>query len=446
MQKSTDINIPKVAIIGKPNAGKSTLINRICGKREAIVHEEPMITRDRKYYKTDWNGKNFYLIDTGGIDLKSKKKINAQVLLQAKKAIDESDVIIFVVDLRQPVSPLDEEIAAILRKLDKEIIFVGNKCDNINGSFYTEEYLKFGFGYPIKISALNGINIGDLLDEVVSKFVNLPSYTGEHDNKEAMPPPGICILGRPNTGKSTLFNTIIKDERAIVDEVEGTTRDSIDSIIKINDKDYKFIDTAGMIRKKGKGKDLEYYSELRTLEAIESSEISLVLIDSTTGEVSNQDIKIIETCVKKGLSTCVVFNKIDIVDKITLDNMIKMFELKLKFYNYIPFLKVSALTGKGIKNIIKMIDTLIEERNKIIPENKLNNLFKKLEKEDTGIYYKGKRFKIKFIKQIKTAPPVFLVFSNMDAKRKVNITRYIENNIRKNFGFIGTPIFLKFKY
>ena len=445
MQKSTDINIPKVAIVGKPNAGKSTLVNRICGKREAIVHEEPMITRDRKYYKTDWNGKNFYLIDTGGIDLKSKKKLNGQVLLQTKKAIDESDVVIFMVDLRQPVSPLDEEIAAILRKLDKEIIFVGNKCDNINGAVYTEEYLKFGFGNPIKISALNGINIGDLLDEVVLRFVNLPAYAGKLNGKEAIAPPGICILGRPNTGKSTLFNAIIKDERAIVNEVEGTTRDSIDSIVKINGKDYKFIDTAGMIRKKGKGKDLEYYSELRTLEAIEKSEISLVLIDST-GEVSNQDIKIIETCVNKGLSTCVIFNKIDIVDKIALDNIIKMFELKLKFYSYIPFLKASALTGKGIKNIIKMIDTLIEERNKIIPENKLNNLFKKLEKEDTGIYYKGKRFKIKFIKQIKTAPPVFLVFSNMDAKRKVNITRYIENNIRKNFGFIGTPVFLKFKY
>jgi GTP-binding protein len=443
MNEDTGVNIPKVAVIGKPNVGKSTLINRICGKREAIVHEEPMITRDRKYYRTDWNGKNFYLIDTGGIDLKLKQKINVQVLLQAKKAIDESDIIIFVVDLKQPVSPLDEEIAAILRKLDKEIIFAGNKCDNINGIFYTEEYLKFGFGYPVKISALNGINIGDLLDEIVSKLVNLPSFKEEYITESATP--GICILGRPNTGKSTLFNAIINEERVIVDEVEGTTRDSIDSIVKINDKNYKFIDTAGMVRKKGKGKDLEYYSELRTLGVIENSEIGLVLIDST-GEVSNQDIKIIETCVEKGLSTCVIFNKIDIVDKITLDNLIKMFELKLKFYSYIPFLKVSALNGKGIKDIIKMIDTLIDERNKSVSENKLNSLFKELEKESEGIYYKGKRFKVKFARQIKTSPPVFLIFSNMDAKRKANIVRYVENNIRKNFGFTGTPIFLKFKY
>lgn len=442
MKKNTDTNIPGVAVIGKPNVGKSTLINRICGKRGAIVHEDPMITRDRKYYKTDWNGKNFYLLDTGGIDLESKQKINIQVFLQTKKAVDESNVIIFVVDLKQPVSPLDEEIASILRKTDKEIIFAGNKCDDMKGIFYTEEYLKFGFGYPIKISALHGTNIGDLLDEVVLKFVNLPAGTIEYMEETV---PGICILGRPNAGKSTLFNAIIKDERAIVDEVEGTTRDSIDSIVKINNKDYKFIDTAGIRRKKGKRKDLEYYSELRTLEAIESSRISLVLIDCSR-EVANQDIKIIETCMEKGVSTCVVFNKIDIVDKLTLDNIIKTFELKLKFADYIPFLKVSALTEKGIKAIIKMIDMLIEERNKNIPENKLTGLFKKLEKESEGIYYKGRRFKVKFIRQIKTSPPVFLIFSNMDARRKTNISRYIENNIRKNFGFIGTPIYLKFKY
>ena len=442
MKINDSINIPRIAVIGKPNVGKSTLINRICGKRGAIVHGDPMITRDRKYYKTDWNGKNFYLLDTGGIDLKLKQKINIQVFLQTKKAIDESNIIIFVVDLKQPVSPLDEEIASILRKTDKEIIFAGNKCDYQEGIFYTEDYLKFGFGYPVKISALNGINIGDLLDELVSKFVNLPADSGEYSEGAV---PGICILGRPNAGKSTLFNAIIKDERAIVDEVGGTTRDSIDSIVKINDKDYKFIDTAGIIRKKGKGRDIEYYSELRTLEAIESSDISLVLIDCSR-EVANQDIKIIEICMEKGVSTCIVFNKIDVVDKETLDNIVKMLELKLKFADYIPFLKVSALTKEGVKKIIKMIDMLIDERNKKIPENKLTGFFKKLEKESEGIYYKGKRFKIKFIRQIKTSPPVFLIFSNMDDKRRVNTTRYIENNIREKFGFTGTPIFFKFKY
>jgi GTPase len=442
MKKNTGKNIPKVAVIGKPNVGKSTLINRICGKREAIVHEQSMITRDRKYYRTDWNGKNFYLLDTGGMDLKLKQKINTQILLQTRKAIDESNIIIFVVDLKQPVSPLDEEIASMLRKTDKEIIFAGNKYDDRRSTYYTEDYLKFGFGYPVCISALHGTNTGDLLDEVVSKFTDALEVSGENNEENI---PGICILGRPNAGKSTLFNAIIREERAIVDETEGTTRDSIDSIVKINNRDYRFVDTAGMLRKKGRGRELEYYSELRTLESIENSDIGLVLIDCSR-EVANQDVKIIEICLEKGVSTCVVFNKIDMADRETLDGIVKMFDLKLKFASHIPFLKASALTGKGIKDIVKMINILIEERNKNIPEKKLTELFKKMEKESEGIYYKGRRFKIKFIRQIKTSPPVFLAFSNMDASRRINITRYVENNIREKFGFTGTPIYIKFKY
>ena len=332
-------NIPKVAIVGRPNVGKSTLINRICRKSEAIVHKEPMITRDRKYYKTDWNGKIFYLLDTGGIDLKSKHRMDMQVFLQTKKAIDESDIIIFIVDLKQPVSPLDEEIAALLRKTDKEIIFTGNKYDDKKGDFYIEDFLKFGFGYPVKISALHGINTGDLLDEIVSKFKKDSMDIYKYEEKIV---PAICILGKPNTGKSTLFNAIIKDERAIVDEIEGTTRDSIDSVVNINNKSYKFIDTAGIRRKKKKGEDLEYYSELRTLRAIENSDISLILIDSVK-EVTIQDLKIIETCIEKGVSICIIFNKIDIVDEDTLSNVTGMFNRKLKFAGYIPLLKVNKI-------------------------------------------------------------------------------------------------------
>lgn len=435
-------NIPKVAIVGRPNVGKSTLINRICQKNEAIVHKEPMITRDRKYYKSDWNGKIFYLLDTGGVDLKSKHRMDIQVFLQTKKAIDESDIIIFMVDLKESLSPLDEEIAVILRKTDKEIIFTGNKYDGKKGDFYIEDFLKFGFGYPIKISAMHGINIGDLLDELVSKFKEYSTDIREYEEKVV---PGICILGKPNAGKSTLFNAIIKDERAIVDEIEGTTRDSIDSIVNINNKNYKFIDTAGLRRKKDKRGDLEYYSELRTIRSIENSDISLVLIDCSK-EITVQDLKIVETCIKKGVSICIIFNKIDMVDEDTMNSIVNMFYQKLKFAAYIPFLKVSALTKKGIENIIKMIDKLIIERNKKIPDSKLTNFFKELDQKEIGIYFKGKKFKIKFIRQIKISPPVFLIFSNMDAKRRVNIRRYIENNIREKFGFMGTPLYFKFKY
>jgi len=441
-KESLNYSIPKVAVVGKPNSGKSTLINRICGKREAIVDKEPMITRDRKYYRADWNGKSFFLLDTGGINLKLKENINIQMFLQTKRAIEESDLIIFVVDLKQPVSPLDEEVANMLRKTNKKIIFAGNKCDDEKEILFTEDYLKFGFGYPFKISALNGRNIGDLLDEVVKEFDSNQDLFKDLENEGK---PSISILGRPNSGKSTLFNVITKEERAIVDEVEGTTRDSIDSIVKIGEKKYKFVDTAGIRRKKGKLKSLDYYSEIRTIEAIENSDVSLVLIDCSR-EVANQDIKIIELCTQKGVSTCVIFNKIDSIDSETLGGIIRMFELKLSFAVYIPSLKISALKKEGTEKIIKMINFLVSERKKIIPDSELTNFFKKKEREEEGIYIKGRRFKIKFIRQIKTAPPVFLVFSNIDIGKRVNVRRYVENRIREKFGFTGVPLYFKFKY
>jgi len=438
-------DIPKIAIIGKPNVGKSTLINRICQKREAIVHKEPMITRDRKYYTTDWNGINFYILDTGGIDFKSKERLSIQILLQAKEAIYESNLVIFLVDLTEPLSPLDKEVADLIRKLNKDLLFVGNKWDNRKDKYYTDDYLELGLGYPIKISAMHGISIGDLLDEVTIK---IKKYIVKIDvNKKRIIDEdisSISILGKPNVGKSTLFNTIIKEDRTIVDNFAGTTRDSIDSIITINNKKYRFIDTAGLKKNKLKEEDLEYYSKLRTIKTIEKSEVSLILIDCLEG-ISKQDIKIVEICLEKGVSACVVFNKIDIVDREVLKKMVDDFDKKLDFASFIPFLKISALNKKGIKNIFKMIDSLIKERNRKVTESKLIKLFRELEQQ-RPVYWKSKKFRIKFIKQLKNNPPYFLVFSNMDIRKKTNIIRFIENNIRKNFGFTGTPIFFKFKY
>jgi len=434
-------NLPKVAIIGRPNIGKSTLINRICSSREAIVHQRPMITRDRKYYLSDWNNKNFYLSDTGGIDLKSTKKLSLEIFIQAKKAIDEADVIIFMVDISEPVSVMDGEIAQILRKSEKEIIFVGNKWDDPGRSFYTEDYLEFGFGYPLKISAIHGKNIGDLLDLVAEKLPADPHK--QKINQDELPV--ISILGRPNVGKSTLFNTFIREERAIVDDIEGTTRDSIDSIVTIRAKSYRFIDTAGLKRQKKDMDDLEYYSRLRTERAAGESDIALILIDSSEQKITKQDVKIVEMCIDKGISICIVFSKVDLVNSEIVDKLIKDLDHSLRFAHFIPFLKISANTKKGLGSLIKMIDTLMEERIKEIPDKKLTELFKD-PAQQKGVFIKGKQFKVKFARQIKTSPPSFLIFSNLDAARKVNIRRYIENSIREEFGFTGAPIFLKFKY
>ena len=434
-------NLPKVAIIGRPNVGKSTLVNRICKSREAIVHEQPMITRDRKYYLSDWNGKDFYLLDTGGIDLKSAKRLSLQIFIQAKKAIDEADLIIFMVDIVEPVSVMDREIAQILRKSEKEIIFVGNKWDDPGRDFFIEDYLEFGLGYPLKISAIHGKNIGDLLDFIAEK---LPAgITKEELKQDGLPV--ISILGRPNVGKSTLFNTFIREERAIVDDIEGTTRDSIDSIVTIREKRYKFIDTAGLKKSKMNMDDLEYYSKLRTERAAGESDIALILIDCSNRKITTQDVKIAEMCINKGLSICIVFSKIDLVSNEELDGLIKELDQSLRFASFIPFLKISANTKKGLGNLIKMIDKLMEERTKKISDNKLTS-FLKDKSQEKGVFIKGKHFKVKFAKQIKTSPPSFLIFSNIDAGRKINIRKYVENNIREEFGFTGAPIFLKFKY
>ncbi|MBC7333203.1 MAG: ribosome biogenesis GTPase Der, partial [Actinobacteria bacterium] len=399
-------DMPKVAIVGRPNVGKSTLINRICRIREAIVHREPMITRDRKYYTAEWNGKLFYIIDTGGIDLKSGERLSLQIFLQAKKAIDEADVVVFMVDLREPLSPMDEEIVDILRKSNKKIILVGNKWDSEKGNYYTDDFLKLGLGYPIKISAMHGINIGDLLDEIVADFSN--SCEGSKPPEENLP--CISILGKPNVGKSTLFNVIVKEERAIVDEVEGTTRDTIDSIVNINDRLYKFIDTAGLKKDRRKEEDLEYYSKLRTIRAIEKSDVCLILVDSTEA-VTKQDLKIVDICLEKGASVCIILNKIDLVEKKEIDRIVEDLDKKLDFARFVPFLKASALKEIGIPDIFEMIDLLIKERTKKVPESRLIPMFKELE-QTNPIYVKERKFKLKFMKQIGISPPTFLIFSN----------------------------------
>ncbi len=456
--------LPKIAVVGKPNAGKSSLINRLCSNVEAIVHEEPMITRDRKYYKTDWDGIYFNVLDTGGIDLSNEAKLSKQIYLQSKAAIEESDIIIFLVDIKSPLSPPDEEIANILRKSSKPLIFAGNKWDNPSGQYFTEEYLKLGLGWPIVVSAIHGLNITELLDEIVKKIKNLSikiepedeefpagiRHRNTDDNLEKVEENeedgigAISILGQPNSGKSTLFNKILDEERVIVDDIEGTTRDSIDSTVTVKDKHYRFIDTAGLKKNKLKEQDLEFYSKIRTYRSIEKSQICLIMIDSTK-QITNQDQKIVELCLQKGCSVCIIFNKTDAVSAEKLESLINYLNNMLSYIDYLPFLTMSALKDANTDELFRMIDYLLEERQKKIPENKLMQLFKDIDNEK-AVYIKGKKFKIKFIRQIKTSPPGFLVFSNMEVKKTGNIIKFIENNIRNKFGFTGTPLFFKFKH
>ena len=312
--------IPKVAIVGKPNVGKSTLINRVCRRFEAIVHSEPKITRDRKYYEAEWDGYDFYLLDTGGIDKSSDDRLSLQIMMQTIKAVDEADVVIFLVDISEPITVIDEEIADILRKKSKKVIIAANKTDQIDKDYNIDEYTGLGFGIPIKVSAIHGLGINDLLDNLLENFRHV-SKQHEILQEDSEKIPRICILGKPNVGKSTLFNSIIEEDRVIVDDIEGTTRDTIDSLLIRNNKKYIVTDTAGLKKKGTRGEDLEYYSKLRTLRAIEASDIGIVLVDSLK-DVTKQDIKIVEMCIDRGCSICIVFNKIDVADKDLLNKSI----------------------------------------------------------------------------------------------------------------------------
>lgn len=441
-------NLPVIAVVGKPNSGKSTLINRICSQVEAIVHKEPMITRDRKYYSTDWDGYEFYIMDTPGIDMKSEERLSKEIFNQTSKAIEEADIVVFLTDIKSSLSVLDEEIADLLRKVKKPVIFAGNKWDDpeSSASYYTEDYLKLGFGYPLLVSSSHGLNINELLDEILIHVKKIFSITEKPKNvlKGDEDIPSISILGQPNVGKSTLFNALINEKRVIVDEVEGTTRDSIDSIIKYNNKYYRFIDTAGLKRNRPREEDLDFYSKIRTLRSIEKSQVCLVLID-VLKEITNQDEKILQTCLEKGASVCAVFNKIDAVSPEDLKKQVDNFSFRTDYLKYLPHIRVSALKDEKTGKIFKIIDKLIEERNKRVPEAKLNSAFTALSDVE-GIYSGGKKLKIKFIKQIKTSPPGFIIFSNMDISRKNNIKRFIEHRIREKFGFEGTPLFFKYKF
>ena len=289
---------------------------------------------------------------------------------------------------------------------------------------------------------MHGVGIGDLLDEIVQN-INFKDEFNLEDKKEEEVP-SIAILGKPNVGKSTLFNTLIKEERVIVDEKEGTTRDTIDSILEYKDKVYRFIDTAGLKKDKVVEKDLEFYSKLRTIKAIEKSDIGLILIDSTN-EISRQDINIVDTCLKNGTSVIVIFSKTDKASKEDIENNLHLFDQKLHFASYIPFLKVSAVNKKGIPGIFKYIEIVLKERKKTINENKLMTIFKKKD-EKSFIYKEGKKYKLKFIKQIGSNPPYLIVFSNIDISKISSIKNFIEKTLRENFDFTGTPIKFKYKY
>lgn len=427
---------PIVAVVGRPNVGKSTLFNKIAGKRISIVEDTPGITRDRVYADAQWCGKEFTLIDTGGIEPYSKEIIPAQMRRQANLAIDMADVIIFMVNVKDGMTAADEEVAAMLQRSGKPIVLVCNKVD-APGEAPLElyEFYNLGLDEPMAVSSIHGRGVGDVLDKCVSYF---PEDNEEEEESDSIK---VAVVGKPNAGKSSLINKLLGEERVIVSDIPGTTRDAIDTLVEKNGVKYTFIDTAGM-RKRGKVDDIvERYSVIRSLNAIERSDVCILMIDGTEG-ISEQDSKIAGYAHEQGKATVIVVNKWDIVEKDdkTMEKMRKEIYDVLGFMNYAPIVFISALTGQRIGNLFTNIDFVAAQNATRLQTGVLNDVLSDAIARVQPPSDKGKRLKLYYITQASTKPPTFIVFVNDAELAHFSYMRYIENQIRTAFGLTGTPV------
>lgn len=427
---------PIVAIVGRPNVGKSTLFNKITGKRISIVEDTPGITRDRIYADAEWSGREFTLIDTGGIEPASNDEILVQMRNQANLAIDMADVILFMVNIKEGMTAADSDIAAILQKCGKPVLLVCNKVDAPgNPPLEMYEFFNLGIGEPYPVSSVHGLGVGDILDEIIAYF---PEDDGEGEEDDSIK---VAIIGKPNAGKSSLVNQILGENRVIVSNIAGTTRDAIDSSYEKDGQKYVFIDTAGM-RKRGKiSEDVERYSVVRALSAVDRADVCLIMVDAAEG-VTEQDTKIAGYAHEQGKASIIVVNKWDIVEKET--NTMKNFKLRIKegfnFMMYAPSVFISAKTGQRVEELFPMIKAVLEQNTKRISTGLLNDVINEAIAMVQPPSDKGKRLKIYYATQASTKPPTFVLFVNNAELAHYSYIRYLENQLRAKFGFEGTPI------
>lgn len=427
---------PVVAIVGRPNVGKSTLFNALAGEQISIVKDTPGVTRDRIYADVIWLNYNFTLIDTGGIEPESKDIILSQMREQAEIAIASADVIIFMVDVRQGLVDSDSKVANMLRRSGKPVVLVVNKVDSFQ-KMMTDvyEFYNLGIGDPVPVSSVGKLGIGDMLDEVVKHF---PESAAEDEEDER---PRIAIVGKPNVGKSSIINKIVGESRVIVSDIAGTTRDAIDTDITYNGNEYVFIDTAGLRRKNKIKEELERYSIIRTVTAVERADVVLVVIDATEG-VTEQDAKIAGIAHERGKGIIVVVNKWDAIeknDKTIYEHTNRIKDI-LSFMPYAEILFISAKTGQRVGKIFDTIDMVIENQNLRIQTGVLNEILSEAVAIQQPPSDKGKRLKIFYMTQVSVKPPTFVIFVNNKELMHFSYTRYLENKIRDTFGFRGTAL------
>ena len=427
---------PIVAIVGRPNVGKSTFFNYLVGKRVAIIEDSPGVTRDRIYAEAEWRGRPFMLIDTGGIEPYSDDYIKQQMVRQAQIAIDTADVILFMVDLRTGLLAADEEVSVLLRRSDKPVVLAINKADSI-GAVPPDayEFYNLGMGEIYPVSSIHGLGTGDLLDAI---FEHFPKQEDQIEEADCIK---VAIIGKPNVGKSSLTNRLLGEERVIVSDVPGTTRDAIDTFLTHNDKSYMFIDTAGIRRKSRVDEGIEHYSALRSWAAVERADVCIVLIDAKDG-VTEQDTKIAGYAHEQGKASIIVVNKWDLIGKETgtLEKYRKEVLEKLEFMSYAPVLFISAKSGQRVERLYELIDYVNEQASFRIQTGVLNDVLNEAVAMVQPPSDKGKRLRVYYMTQIGVRPPSFVLFVNDAELMHYSYERYIKNNLRTNFGFEGTPI------
>jgi GTP-binding protein len=431
---------PIIAIVGRPNVGKSTLFNRIVGGKKAIVANEPGVTRDRNYADVKWEESVFTLIDTGGFEPVSKDRIFVQMREQCQLAMDEAEVILFVMDGKEGLTSSDKEIADILRKVNKPVFYIVNKIDGPKHEEKAYEFYGLGIEKIYSISAEHRYGVEELMDEVIGV---LPPLAEEKWDRETT---RVAVIGRPNVGKSSLVNRLLGYKRVIVDEAPGTTRDAIDTSFERDGKRYVFIDTAGIRRKSRIGLRLEKYSIVEAFRTIDRSDIALLLLDSKEG-VTDQDARIGGFIHEKGKGCILIVNKWDLVEKDsqTMGQYERDVREHLKYLSYAPIVFISALTGQRVRKTLDVVDRVSEQTKKRIPTSQLNRYFGRWIEKFSPPLYKGRNVKLNYITQVSTAPPTFVIYTNFPNSIHFSYERYLINQIRETFGFDGVPIRLQFR-
>lgn len=440
----TSRNTPIVAIVGRPNVGKSALFNRLVGRRMAIVQDTPGITRDRIYGLCEWSGRTFTLVDTGGIDPKDPDVLRQQVHQQARKAVEEAALVLFLVDARVGIHPLDEEVADILRRQKAPVLLVANKAETLSIESAAYEFYALGLGEPLTVSAIHGVSTGDLLDRVLEL---LPETEEEADLDEV----SMVLVGRPNVGKSSLLNRLIGEERAIVHHEAGTTRDSVDTLIEYEGRPVRLVDTAGLRRKSKVDEDIEYFSGVRAAQSLERADVGLLVLDARDGVVA-QDQRIAGEIHEAGKASVILVNKWDLLHEMAPADRVAAWKQEftrklaadLEFLSYAPVLFVSALTGEGTHEILETALDSVDEATRRVPTPLLNQVIREAMALRPPPGYKGEYLNVKYVSQRGVQPPTFALKCNSPKLVHFSYRRYLENQLREAFGFVGTPIELKF--